>query len=72
MKNRNPLVTRALSAAFLALLSGSVHGFAATDNTPPPDRFLALHIAQNDAATGQMLYRYGVPFLSIPSHPATK
>ncbi len=72
MKNRRTLATRALSAALLALLAGSVHGFAAPGNAPPPDRFLALHIAQNDAATGQMLYRYGVPFLSTPSRPATK
>jgi hypothetical protein len=72
VKSRNTLAARVLSAALVALLAGSVHGFAATDNTPPPDRFLALHIAQNDAATGQMLYRYGVPFLSTPAHPATK
>ena len=72
MKIRNTLAARVLSAALVALLAGSVHGFAATDNTPPPDRFLALHIAQNDAATGQMLYRYGVPFLSTPALPATK
>ena len=72
VKSRNTLAARVLSAALVALLAGSVHGFAATDNTPPPDRFLALHIAQNDAATGQMLYRYGVPFLSTPALPATK
>jgi len=72
MRNRNSLAARALSAALFALLVGSVHGFAAADNTLPPDRFLALHIAQNDATTGQMLYRYGVPFLATPSHPATK
>lgn len=72
MKNRTPLAPRALSAAFFALSVGSVYACAAPDNTPPPDRFLALHISQNDASTGQMLYRYGVPFLETPSHPATK
>jgi hypothetical protein len=72
MKNRTPLAARALRAAVFALLVGSVAAVAAPDNTPPPDRFLALHIAQNDAATGQMLYRYGVPFLATPSHPANK
>ncbi|MDR3754192.1 MAG: hypothetical protein P4K93_12020 [Terracidiphilus sp.] len=72
MKNRNTYATRAFSAALFVLLVGSVNGFTATDNAPPPDRFLALHIAQNDAATGQMLYRYGMPFFATPSHPVTK
>jgi hypothetical protein len=44
----------------------------AQDVIAPPDHFFALHITQDDTATGQMLYRYGVPFLETPSHPATK
>ena len=72
MQNRTTTRKCFLSAAILALLAVASPAFAATNNTPPPDRFLALHIAQNDSATGQMLYRYGVPFLSTPSHPATK
>ena len=65
------LSSRCLFSAAI-LLSAFSPAAAAPDNTPPPDRFLALHIAQNDAATGQMLYRYGVPFLETPSRPATK
>jgi len=70
MKNRTTIQSRYLAAAILALLAVPV--FAAPNNTPPPDRFLALHISPNDSATGQMLYRYGIPFLETPSHPATK
>ncbi|MGB8845470.1 MAG: hypothetical protein WCC73_07300, partial [Terracidiphilus sp.] len=66
MKNRTTIQSRFLSAAIFAFLATAVHAVAAPENAPPPDRFLALHIAQNDATTGQMLYRYGVPFLSIP------
>jgi hypothetical protein len=69
MKNRATIQNCLLTVATFALLASAV---AAPDNTPPPDRFLALHIAPNDAATGQALYRYGVPFLATPSHPATK
>jgi hypothetical protein len=72
MKNRTTIQNCLLSVAILALLANAAPAYSATDNTPPPDRFLALHIAPNDAASGQMLYRYGVPFLSTPSHPATK
>jgi hypothetical protein len=72
MKNRTTIQNCFLSVAIFALLASTVTAFAATDSAPPPDRFLALHIAPNDAGTGQMLYRYGVPFLSTPSHPATR
>jgi len=72
MRNRPTTQICFLTVALLALLASAVPVFAAPDNTPPPDRFLALHIAQNDASSGQMLYRYGVPFLSTPSHPAAK
>jgi hypothetical protein len=66
------IVSYSLLSVALALFAAASPALAAPNNTPPPDRFLALHIAQNDAASGQMLYRYGVPFLSTPSHPATK
>ena len=72
MKNRTTTQISFLSAAILAFLASAVPVLAATDNAPPPDRFLALHISQNDAASGRMLYRYGVPFLETPSHPVTK
>lgn len=72
MKNRTTTQICFLIVAAIASLAAVSPAFAATSNTPPPDRFLALHISPNDAASGQMLYRYGVPFLSTPSHPATK
>jgi hypothetical protein len=72
MKNRAIIQNCSLTAAIFALLASTATAVAATNNTAPPDRFLALHIAQNDAITGQIFYRFGVPFLSTPSHPATK
>jgi hypothetical protein len=66
------LSLRCLFSAAILLSAHSLSAAAANDASAPPDHFFALHIAQNDAATGQMLYRYGVPFLETPSHPATK
>jgi hypothetical protein len=61
---------RFLLAAVLLSVFPLLAAAQGADSSAAPDRFLALPIAK-PGATPQMLYRYGVPFMEAPSHPAT-
>jgi hypothetical protein len=54
----------------VGLIAGAVPGFAAETGSQAAtqDRFLALPIANGEAACARMIYRYGVPFIETAWH----